>query len=303
MNDRIEVAGPIAAVGTVATLSRFPVKSMQGERLSVTDLTASGLVGDRAYALLDRSTGKVVSAKHPRIGPQVLACRATFLDEIGPDVHKSRVLISLPDGTTVSSDDRDANATLSSFLGLDVTLERSAPEDFTIDHFHPDLASPDPEEPTGTVTESKLGAAFFAKAGIASPVPDGSFLDVFPVSLLTTSTLEQLQVIRPESRFDARRFRMNVVVDTPADGFVEDLWTGRSLQIGETVRLSVVLPDPRCVMITLAQDDLPTDIDILRTLVQHHRVEVAGRLRPCAGAYAVVEVAGTVSTGDQVSLV
>ena len=96
---------------------------------------------------------------------------------------------------------------------------------------------------------------------------------------------------------------MNIVVDNPEDGFVEDLWTGRSLRSGDALRLAVVLADPRCVMTMLAQGDLPKDIEILRTLVHHHRVEVAGRLRPFAGAYAVVEASGTASRGDRVSLV
>ena len=44
--------------------------------------------------------------------------------------------------------------------------------------------------------------------------PDGSFFDLFPLSVLTLSTLEQLSELEPESRFDARRFRMNVIVGT-----------------------------------------------------------------------------------------
>ena len=43
MNDQIG-----ETVGTVATLSRFPVKSMQGERLTTAELTEHGVVGDRA---------------------------------------------------------------------------------------------------------------------------------------------------------------------------------------------------------------------------------------------------------------
>ncbi len=183
-----------------------------------------------------------------------------------------------------------------------MTLQQSAPEDFTIDQQHPDVEDLDPEGHRDTVIESRLGAAFFAQAGIPSPVPAGSFLDLFPVSVLTTSTLARLQALRPESRFDERRFRMNVVVDTAEDGFVENGWTGRSLQIGDTVRLTVFLPDPRCVMTARAQGDLPEDTEILRTLVRHNRLDVAGGLYPCAGVYAVVEAAGVIRAGDQVSL-
>jgi uncharacterized protein YcbX len=291
------------SVGTVATLSRFPVKSMQGERLGTAELTEQGLVGDRAYALVETETGKVMSGKNPRVGSLLLGCQATFVEDPRSGDEAPPVQITLPDGTSVTSDAPDADATLSAFLGRGVTLQRSAPEDFTIDQQHPDLEDLDPEGHRDTVTESKLGAAFFAQAGIPSPVPVGSFLDLFPVSVLTTSTLAQLQAHRPDSRFDDRRFRMNVVVDTPEDGFVENEWIGRSLQFGDTVRLSIFLSDPRCIMTTLAQGDLPKDNEILKTLVRHNRLDVAGGLYPCAGVYAVVESTGTTSAGDTASLV
>ena len=55
-------------VGTVATVWRYPVKSMLGEELNASQVTTRGLLGDRAHALVDHETGKVVSAKNP-IGP------------------------------------------------------------------------------------------------------------------------------------------------------------------------------------------------------------------------------------------
>ena len=94
-----------------------------------------------------------------------------------------------------------------------------------------------------------------------------------------------------------------LVVDTLEDGFVENGWTGKSVQFGDTARIAVFLADPRCVMTTLAQGDLPKDNDILRTLARHNRVDVAGGLYPCAGVYAIVEAAGNIRAGDQVSLV
>ncbi len=134
-------------------------------------------------------------------------------------------------------------------------------------------------------------------------MPVGSFFDLFPVSVLTASTLDQLSTLEPQSRFDQRRFRMNAIVSTKEAGFVENNWLGRELAIGDTARLRLALPDPRCVMTTLAQDELPKDTGILRTLTQHNRVQVgpAGRF-PCAGVYAVVEAAGTMRTGDRVAL-
>lgn len=288
--------------GRVATLSRFPVKSMQGERLAAAEVTEAGLAGDRAYALVDTETGKVLSGKTPRLGTQLLGCRAAFVEAPGSGDGTSPVRITLADGTTVASDDRDVDEVLSGFFGRGVTLQRSAPEDFTTDQHHPDIEGLDPEGHRDTVTASKLGTALFAQMGIPSPVPVGSFLDAFPVSVLTTSTLAQLEALRPESRFDERRFRMNVVVDTPESGFVENDWTGRALQIGDAVRLTVFLHDPRCVMTTRAQEDLPEDTEVLRTLVRHNRLDVGGGLYPCAGVYAVVDAGGIIHAADPVSL-
>src|SRR5207302_2490346 len=102
---------------------------------------------------------------------------------------------------------------------------------------------------------------------------------------------------------EARRFRMNVIVGTEEEGFVENGWLGRELAIGEDVRLRVSIPDPRCVMTTLAQEDLPRDNEVLRTLVRHNRLDVAGGRYPCAGVYAIAESAGTIQPGNAVSLV
>jgi uncharacterized protein len=183
-----------------------------------------------------------------------------------------------------------------------VTLSRAAPEDFTIDQYHPDIEGLDPEGHRDTVTETKLGTAFFAQVGLPSAVAPGSFFDLFPVSVLTTSSLDRFGEIRPESRFDQRRFRMNVIVDTDQNGFVENDWPGHSLALGKDVRLDVAIPDPRCVMTTLAQGDLPKDTEILRTLAQHNKIDVVGSLYPCAGVYATVNSPGTMHTGDQVAL-
>jgi len=289
-------------VGTVAGLWRFPVKSMKGEPVEQAELTHSGLVGDRGYALIDVDTGKVVSAKSVKLFPRMLDCRATFVaspksgDELPP------VRITLPDGSAVISDWSDAAQKLSSYFGRNVRLARAAPDDFTIDMYHPDVDGIDPGH-RDTVVAQKLGSAYFAEAGLASPVPAGAFFDLFPLSVVTNSTLNRLNEIRPESRFDARRFRMNVIVDAKEVGFVENGWVGREITIGDAVRLQVASPDSRCVMTTLAQDDLPKDNDILRTLTQHNRIQVgdAGRF-PCVGVYAVVEATGTMQAGDKVAL-
>jgi len=209
--------------------------------------------------------------------------------------------ITLPNGTSVTSDASEVDNVLSAYFRRDVTLAQAAPDDFTIDQYRPDIENLDPEGHRDTLVEQKLGSAFFAETGMASPVPVGSFFDLFPITVLTTSTLKRLNALEPKSRFDQRRFRMNVIVDTKGDGFVENDWVSRELNIGEEIRLKVALPDPRCVMTTLAQEELPRDTDVLRALVRHNRVQVgaAGQF-PCAGVYAVVQASGTMRLHDPV---
>ena len=290
-------------VGSVAELWRFPVKSMRGERLDQAELSERGLVGDRAYALIDVDTGKVVSAKSVRLFPDLLDCRAAFVELPRAGRELPPVRITLADGTSVISDSRDVDRALSAYFGRDVTLARAAPEDFTIDQYHPDVEDVDPAGYRDTFVEQRLGSAFFAEAGLDSPVPVGSFFDLFPVSVMTTSTLDRLRELQPQSRIEQRRFRMNAIVGTEDPGFVENDWIGCELAIGDAARLRVALPDPRCVMTTLAQGDLPKDTDVLRTLVQHNRIQVgdAGQF-PCAGVYAVVEAPGTMRVGDPIAL-
>lgn len=290
-------------IGAIAGLWRFPVKSMQGEQLEEVDVASRGVVGDRAYALIDADTGKVVSAKSAKLFPDLFSFRAAFVEPPRADGQTPPVRITMPDGATATSDSGDIDGVLSASLGRDVTLARAAPDDFTIDQYHPDIEDLDPEGHRDTVVEQRLGSAFFDQAGLPSPVPEGAFFDLFPLSVLTTSTLEQLSELQPQSNFNQRRFRMNVIVSTKEAGFVENDWIGRGLAIGDAVRLRVALPDPRCVMTSLAQDDLPKDSDILRTLARHNRIDVGGAgLFPCAGVYAVVHTGGMVRTGDPVAL-
>jgi len=54
------------AIGTVVSIWRYPVNSMLREELNSFYVTERGLMGDRAYALIDKETGKVASAKNPR---------------------------------------------------------------------------------------------------------------------------------------------------------------------------------------------------------------------------------------------
>src|SRR5208283_543603 len=232
-------------VGSVAELWRFPVKSMKGEPLQEVTVTEQGVLGDRAYALIDAETGKVVSAKSVKLFPDILVCQAAFVAPTRAEGEIPPVRIDLPNGMSVTSDSSDFDRALSAHFRRDVRLARVAPDDFTIDQYHPNVEGADPGGNRDAVVPQKLGSALFAALGMTSPVPVGSFLDVFPMSVLTSSTLARLTELQPQTRFDLRRFRMNVILKTDGSGFVENDWVGHTLGLGEGAQLSVALLDPR----------------------------------------------------------
>lgn len=291
-----------AVVGSVSSLWRFPVKSMKGEQISQTEVSSRGVAGDRAYALIDTETGKVVSAKSVKLFPGMFECRAEYNEAPSTGPEAPPVVIQLPDGKTLTSDSINIDQALSDHFQRSVTLAKSAPENFTIDMYHPDLEDFDAKGRRDVFVDQKLGAALFADLGFPSPVEAGQFFDCFPISVVTSSSLNRLNELEPQSRFDLRRFRMNVIVDSNEEGFVENAWVGRELAIADKVKLRVIIPDARCVMTTLPQDDLPKDMGILKGLAQHNKIQVGSNKAACLGVYAIVEEPGIIRNGDPVTL-
>src|SRR5438309_8875714 len=109
--------------GTIVSLWRYPLKSAMGEELNAAEVTQHGLLGDRAYALVDGSDGKVASAKNPRKWPQLFDFRAAFVNTPQVNVELPPVRVTLPDGTLVTSDQGDLDQVLSQALHRQVTLE------------------------------------------------------------------------------------------------------------------------------------------------------------------------------------
>lgn len=264
-------------IGTVVGLWRYPVKSMQGEELNAVGVTERGLFGDRAYALIDRETGKVASAKNPQKWARLFDFRAAFSESPRAGALPPPVRITLPDGTLTASTEADVDATLSRAVGRAVTLASTSPEIPALEEYWPDIE--------GLARRDEV---------TDEPMPERTFFDAAVVHVLTTATLDQLRSLYTEGRFEVHRFRPNVVITPQAGGqtgFVEDSWIGRSLVIGD-VRIAVQKPCPRCVMTTLPQGDLPRDGGILRTAAKFHEVNV--------GVYCAVQRGGTIRRGDAV---
>ncbi len=278
-------------VGVVEELWRYPVKSMIGERLTATEVTESGLVGDRAYALRDTSDGKIATAKNPRKWPNLFDYGAALTGVAAAGEKLPPARITLPDGTTISTEQPDAARILSAALKRDVRLEK-------IERNSRDAAASNKETSQEISEEYWLDMEGLEHRDTVTDfnLPDGTFFDTATVHILTTATLERLHELYPEGRFAVPRFRPNIVM-SPTDGssgFVENAWLSRIVAIGESLRLKIELNCARCVMTTLAQRDLPKDPGILRTVAQHNQVNV--------GVYASVLRGGKIQRGDSIRL-
>ncbi|TFV57569.1 MOSC domain-containing protein [Geodermatophilus sp. DF01-2] len=158
----------------IAELWRYPVKSLQGERLTGTEVGPEGLSGDRQWALFDLGTGYGLTARRV---PQLLFASG----RLRPD---GAVEVVLPDGSVTSDD-----AVLSAWLGRPVELRAAA--DAPGERRY--------ENPAGVGEEDEYDWDAFTGAR-------GAFHDSSRtrVSLVSTGTL---------GTWDRRRFRANVLLD------------------------------------------------------------------------------------------
>lgn len=283
--------------GSVVALWRYPVKSMQGEEIDATAINERGILGDRAYAILDRETGHIASAKHPRKWSKLIACRAEYVEPPQLDAPLPALRITLPDGRTVSSAQPNIDQLLSQLFDREVALVTT-------------LATSPTREADRTPIDGEPEQELIRAEPMALASPSGTFFDYAPVHVLTTATIERLQALSPAGRFDVRRFRPNIVI-APAgtQGFVENDWLGRSVVIGTAAapHLELIDPSPRCVVTTLAQADLPRDPGILRTITQHNAAAsvtaAPGVVFPAvAGVYAAVRRDGIIRRNDPIFL-
>jgi uncharacterized protein YcbX len=282
-------------VARVAEIHRYPVKSMLGERLESVTIAADGLRGDRTWAARDDARGGIEGGRKL---PALLGCAARFVEPVHDTGELPVPEIELPDGKKLRADDPDAARRLSELAGQPLSLWGRRPAD---DEAHYRRAAPDkedmleelrdifgrlPEEPLPDI--GKLPPALMT----SSTIP-GTYFDCFPLFLLTKNSLESLSRARPSSRFDARRFRPNLLLESEGEGYPENDWVGKRVRVGGAT-FTVETECPRCVMTTHGFADLPKDPKIMRTLVK----ENGGNI----GVYAAVAEPGVVREGDSVEV-
>ena len=255
------------------------MKSMMGEEMNACDITEKGLLGDRVYGLIDAETGKLADAKNPKIWPSMFHYRASFTAPVELSKSIPSVRITFPNGQFVESGESDVNSRLSQSFQRSVTI--ASPSSSAVEF-------------EGYIPEEKKeldnrGTIFSRQA------QEDTFFDIAMVHIITTSTIEMLRKLAPESRIEPRRFRPNLILDIPgAEGFVEQQWIDKTLSLGDHVQLKIIQPTQRCIMTTLAQGDLPRDPNVLRTLAKQNNGNF--------GVYAQVIKTGQVKIGDQVAI-
>jgi hypothetical protein len=155
------------------------------------------------------------------------------------------------------------------------------------------LVAPDGSELVAGASETDevLSAAFGQPLEVRHEGAVSHF-DESPLHVITTSSLRALGALLGGEP-DPRRFRANVVVDVPGAEFVEQQWIGRQVAVGDVV-LHLTGGMPRCVMTTVAQQDLPTDSRVLKALGEHADM--------LFGFTVDVVRGGTVRLGDRVTL-
>ncbi|QUH01700.1 MOSC domain-containing protein [Saccharopolyspora erythraea] len=280
---------PASHVGAVSVLRRYPVKSMFGEVVESCEVTERGIAGDRAYALLDVATGRIASAKNPRLWRALPTIRAGHDGD-----HVAMTLPAAAPRTSLSTaDPAGAGAALSAYLGREVALVNRKPGGATLQRSDPDEVLASGLDAEVHIEENEFG----------SLAPPGTLVDAAPVHLITTATLAAIDE-HAGSPVDPVRYRPNIVIDTPhLRGFAENDWSQRYVRIGAEVMLRVIVGTPRCAIPTLAHGDLPVDREALRIPARHNTIttERYGR-GAVAGVYAEVVRPGRIRCDDRVEL-
>jgi MOSC domain-containing protein len=271
-------------VGRVIGLHRYPVKSMGGETLRSAEVTVRGVLGDRAYALVDEETGRVVSGKRPRQWAAVLEHEAAFATPPEADRPLPAVRVTLPGGATLSSDDDAFDDGMSAAFGRRVRLASVPAPGASFEYHWPDMP--------GLVYKGREHRDEIT----VHEMPAGTFFDGSILHLLTTASLDEMRTRAPGSDFDASRFRPNLLIEPTggASGFVENDWVGHTLRIGAEVEVEITKRCLRCVMTTLPHDGLPKDPAVLRAAFTENEGHI--------GVNGLVARPGRVSLGDEVAL-
>jgi len=256
-------------IGKVDSLWRYPVKSMRGEELDEAFAGFSGIYGDRLFAFRSSASPKGFPYLTAREQQKLLQHRPRFRN---PD--KAARPVNLAEAEAMG-----ANPVSADLTELMVDVETPSGETLAIDN--PALID-------------TLRNGIDQKHQLTLMRSERALTDCRPVSIFSLQSARQLAE-ETGTLVDKRRFRANIYVDlTPAEGFAENEFVGRSVRIGPKVIVRILERDPRCMMITLDPDTGEKTPMVLKKVAQAHD--------GMAGVYGAVLVEGTLRKGDPVEV-
>ncbi|KAF0812964.1 hypothetical protein IGB42_02359 [Andreprevotia sp. IGB-42] len=232
---------------TLTALYRYPVKSMHGQSLVSSAVSAQGLADDRAWMVADE-TGRFVTGREL---PRLVTLHAAP-DEIG-------ITLSAPDGSSVTVARKQFNQL------LPVQVWRDA-----FDAWH---GAADADDWLSAQLGRKLQLIYTGETQRRvkrHPEVPLSFADGHPLLLIGEASRVQLSAWVGRDMAMAR-FRPNLVISGTA-AFAEDGW--QRIRIGEVI-FRISKPCERCVFTTVDPDtgEKTGDQEPIRSLVKHRKGE------------------------------
>ena len=209
----------------------------------------------------------------------MLLCTARYAQTPAPEAgpgHAPEVIVGFPDGTELSSSDHGIHRALSSYLDRDVTLEPLPPVGQRHRYRGPLATKAELRKTFGlAVGESLPDMSVFPVKKLAEltryATPVGSYVDAYPVHIITEQTLSAMAAVAPDTDFDVRRFRPTILVDSPGASDQPELdWCGGDLHLPHA-DLQPLIPAIRCVMPSLEQPGLDRDPRVTRAVAMHSR--------------------------------
>jgi uncharacterized protein YcbX len=162
-----------------------------------------------------------------------------------------------------------------------------------VDPAQPDQSTVSVRTPSGAtydIMDVALAAELYPRGARVIKQNRGIF-DTFPLSLITTQTIDGLSEL-VGARLDVQRFRPNILVEAAEPiPFVEDCWVGCVLRVGG-MSVRVDKRDGRCAVITIDPLTTQRNPEILRTVTRDRG--------GCLGVYGSTVQPGHVALNDPV---
>jgi uncharacterized protein YcbX len=261
----------MTTVGTIESVWRYPVKSMNGERRNKIFLGFAGIYGDRCYAFRNSRARKGAPYLTASAQPQMLQYRPQFrYPERAAEPPNLAEAMSIEPGITYANGESG---------------------DLIVDVVTPSGTILSIDDPT---LVRMLGEGMSEQNVLTLVRSDRALTDCRPVSLISLQTVRQCEA-EMGIPLDKRRFRANMYADlSVSSGFAEDGFVGRKVRIGSQAVVAILERDPRCKVISLDPDTGEHNPEILRNVVQTHD--------NFAGVYCAVLVEGSIADGDSIKL-